>query len=470
MYQKKKITQIDSFPKPEKLRRMKQKLLLSAFFYSSVIALLGQNGTRPDAAKVIIGSEVVRTINVLVNDNAVTSKIYQLDTVYKTSTKNFIVNKVGQNATYQDKDHGSQNDTFYYIAKDINSGLFDTNSVVITKDFQSQDLFPGDANKDNICNNVDVLNIGIAYGINEMPREGKYLTDSWIKVAAYDWTLTNMKSNYRFSDANGDGTVDSLGDIGTIYKNYHQRNGFYNVHYSPLGGESFQIIAPDTVKFDSSKVSFTIKINLGSVTKAIESAYGIAFTVKYDPTHLSANNLNFSASNWFKDNAKTLNFNRINAGEGEIDITIVRKSGVGSVGAGELGVIDIIDMDVLGGIFDRITTSFEITKPVLIDSVYNVLPVTLPAPKPVHVIKKSSSQISNSQKGSGLRYFLQDQRLTMRNENIKPIEVSIFNILGKEISKKIIAPSQTIEADTELWSSGIYFLRTANEAYKISVK
>ena len=119
---------------------------------------------------------------------------------------------------------------------------------------------------------------------------------------------------------------------------------------------------------------------------------------------------------------------------------------------------------------DPINTSFEILKPVLIDSIYNVLPVTLPAPKTVHVVKKSSSQINTAQRNSGLRYYQNDQTLTLKNENSKPLEISILNILGKEISKRVLAPNQTIDTDTNPWSSGIYFLKTSSEAYKIHVK
>lgn len=449
---------------------MKQKLLLSALLCSSAFALIGQNGTRPDEARVIQESEVIRSINVLVNDDAIAGKTYQLQSVYKTTPKNIIIANVGTNVTYQAKHSDLQNDTFYYIAKEINSGLLDTNYVVIKKDALSYDLRPGDANKDNICNNIDVLNIGLAYGKSEIAREGLFFTNDWTLVKAYDWSLTNMKSNYRFSDANGDGTIDSLGDVATIVKNYNEKIGIQNIHYSPTGGESFQIIAPDTVKFDANTGNFTVKVNLGNSTKAIERAYGIAFTIKYNPLHIQPNNISFQASSWFRDNAKTLNFSRVNASEGELDLTIVRKTGIGGTGAGELGVINVVIEDVLGGITDGINTNFEIIKPVLIDSVYNVLPVTLPSPKPVNVVKKLSSQINTAQKNSGLRYYLANQILTLKNENTKPIEVSIVNILGKEISKRVLAPNQTIDTDTNMWSSGIYFLRTASEAYKIHLK
>jgi hypothetical protein len=449
---------------------MKQKLLLSALLCSSAFALWGQNGTRPDEAKVILGSEVIRAIFVLANDNAVAGKTYQLASVYKTSTKNFIINVSGQNVNYQDKDHGQQNDTFFYVAREISSGSLDTNYVVIKKDVLPRDLYPGDANKDNICNNIDVLSIGIAYGSSEIPREGIYNTDNWVPVSSYNWALTNIKSNYRFSDANGDGTIDSLGDISTIMKNYNEDNVFPNVHYSPSGGEGFLIIAPDSVKFNASTGNFSVKINLGNSSKPIDKAYGVAFTIKYNPLHIKSSNINFKTSSWFRDNAKTLNFSRVNGNDGEVDIAIVRKTGIGGTGVGELGVIDVVIEDVLGGITDGINTNFEITKPVLIDSVYNILPVTIPNPKPIHVIKKISSQINTNQRSFGLRYFINNQTLTLKNENTKPLEVSIVNILGKEISKKVLAPNQTIETDTNIWSSGIYFLKTNSEVYKIHLK
>jgi N-acetylglutamate synthase-like GNAT family acetyltransferase len=69
-----------------------------------------------------------------------------------------------------------------------------------------------------------------------------------------------------------------------------------------------------------------------------------------------------------------------------------------------------------------------------------------------------------------LRYYQNDQTLTLKNENSKPLEVSILNILGKEISKRVLAPNQLIDTDTNPWSSGIYFLKTSSEAYKIHVK
>jgi hypothetical protein len=461
---------VESFPSSEKRKRMKRKLLLSALLCSSMHILLGQNGTRPDNAKVILKSGVVRTINVLANDNAVAGKTYEVVDIYKTTLKDITITHSSPNVTYQDNHHAVQNDTFFYIARDINSGSLDTNYVVIVKDELSQDLYPGDANKDNLCNHIDVLNIGIAYGKNEIMREGKFLTTNWEAVSAYDWTLTNNKSNYRYSDANGDGLVDSAGDVGTVLKNYNRSIGLTNVHYSPTGGESFSIVLPDTIALESNVKAFQFSVHLGTNANKVRKSYGIAFTLKFNQAYINPDKITFKASKWFTDQESTLNFTKVNNGNGELDVVIVRKSGKNSDGEGELGIVDIVEIDVLGGLVDPINTSFEILKPVLIDSTYNVLPITLPAPKSVHVVKKSSSQINIAQQKSGLRYYQNDQILTLKNENSKPLEVSIVSILGKEISKRVLAPNQLIDTDTNLWSSGIYFLKTSGEAYKIHVK
>ena len=238
------------------------------------------------------------------------------------------------------------------------------------------------------------------------------------------------------------------------------------MHYSPTGGQSFHIVLPDTIKLESSVKSFQFGIHLGTSTNKVPNSYGIAFTLKFNQIYINPDKIKFKASKWFTDQESTLNFTKVNNGSGEIDITIVRKSGKNGDGLGELGIVDIVEIDVLQGI----DMDFEILKPVLIDSVYNVLPVTLPSPKPVHVVKKSSSQINNANQNGGLRYYQNDRTLTLKNENSKPLEVSIVNILGKEISKRVLAPNQLIDTDTNLWSSGIYFLKISGEAYKIHVK
>lgn len=452
---------------------MKKNLLKIVLFSLVTNLAFGQNGTRPDTDKVIVGSKVVRTIDVLANDNAVAGKSYQLQSVYYsiTSPSTFITIGIsGNKTTYTAIQNLTTNDTFFYVAKDLNSGTNDTNYVVITKDNLVQDLYPGDANKDNLCNHIDILNIGIAYGKSQFIREGIYLNNDWAPVRAYDWTGSNLSSNHRFSDANGDGIVDSIGDVSTVLKNYNRFIGSTNVQYSPTGGESFNIITADTLIINSPNSTLQLKINLGTITSKISKAYGIAFTLKCDTAIANPSKINFKASKWFDDQHATLNFSKVNKSTGEIEITIVRKNGLNNDGGGELGVIDVVVEDILLITNPIFNTNFVIEKAVLIDSNYKLLPVTLPAAKPVYM-KKSTSSIENTTNNKSLTYFFNSSNnLILENNKMATLDVSIYNVLGKQIVQKQMNGLQTSDINISNWSAGIYFIKTQNEIYKMMIK
>jgi hypothetical protein len=452
---------------------MINKLLTLIILLIASQAIQAQNGTRPDTEKVIVGSQVVRSIPVLNNDNLVAGKNYQLIGVFNSVTSPSNVAQLGMNgnlATYKELQSGSNPDTFFYIAKDLNSNTNDTNYVLITKDALNLDLYPGDANKDNICNHIDVLNIGIAYGKNQIIREGIFLNNDWAPVKAYDWTFSNLKSNYRYSDANGDGIVDSLGDVGTVVKNYNRFIGTTNISYSPTGGQAFQVIAPDTVLVNSPNSTFQLKINLGSSANKVANAYGLSFTIRCDTALTKPGKINFKASKWFNDQQSTLNFTKINYNTGELELTVVRKNGLNDNGSGEFGVVDVVVEDILDIIKSGFNSIFIIEKAVLIDSNYNLLPITLPVSKPVY-LKKSTSQIQNTTTVKSLYYYINaDNNLYLENKYTKTLEVQIFNILGKQIQQKQLSANQTIEINTSSWGQGIYFIKTQTEIYKLMIK
>jgi hypothetical protein len=252
----------------------------------------------------------MRTIDVIINDNGDVNRTYTLDTFYYSATStppNISVTKSGNSLNFRDIQGTLSNDTLFYIAKD-QFNVRDTNILVITKANLSLDLYPGDCNRDNICNNIDILNIGIGYGKTDQIREGIYFTDNWGPVRAYDWTQFSAKSNYRFADANGNGSIDSASDISVIFKNYGTVANTPSVTYSPVGGQIFSINAADTFALVAGNTSFQIKLQLGSSVATASYSYGVAFTLKYDTTVFKSNFIQFNPSKWFTDLHNTLNF------------------------------------------------------------------------------------------------------------------------------------------------------------------
>jgi Secretion system C-terminal sorting domain len=448
------------------------KRIFTLIIAISAMSLSAQKGTRPDSARVIVGSGVTRVIDVLANDIANGARTYTLDNFYYSVTSpstNITLVKNGNKMEYKDNQPGStSNDTFFYIAKDQFSVL-DTEFVVVRKSDLPIDLYPGDANRDKICNNIDVLNIGIGYGKTNTEREGIYKSDAWAPVRAYDWTPFSQKSNYRFADADGNGTIDSLSDVAVIQKNYNQTDGLPSVSFSPAGGQTFQISTLDTFKVSSPSSTFQIDIRLGTGPTTAVKSYGIAFTVKYDTTYFKANQIQFNPSKWYSDLHNTLNFARVNHSKGEFDLTIVRRDGGNGDGSGSMGIIDVVVVDVLGGLAGGLNTSFEVTKAVLIDSFYNILPVTLAAPKPVHMVKKFGSRVKDVQKDN--LQITQDQtNIFVQNQEIKKSEIQIYNILGSQIFRSKDWDSARMTIDTKNWNSGIYIIQYKNEFHKIKIQ
>jgi len=445
---------------------MKVHILFLSMLVLSFGKFSAQNGTQPDSARVIVGSQASIFIPVLLNDNLNVNKDYELVSVFKSNTSTAINISVNLNqAQYQDPQGTTNNDTFFYIVRDKNTTTFDTNYVVIRKSDLFPDLKPGDANNDNICNNLDVLNIGTAFSQIGIAREGIFKTTNWGVVRAFNWA-GNFSFNYKFADANGDGVVDSIGDIATIFKNYNQSINFPSQVYSPAGGKSLVLSCLDTFKVTNIDKIFQISVSLGSQNDRILNSYGIAFTINYDTNFMKAQTIKFKPSNWFLNNSNVIQFSFNNIKAGELDIAISQKNGQNSAGGGEMGIIEIVIEDVLG-LMDGAKPKFNITKALLIDSNMNKLPLNLPVIAKEVTVKKMTSKVINSIKNNGIKAHYQNQNLIIESSNFEQ-EVIIFNILGKEISRlNALKPDQKYSIDFSGMNSGIYLIKSTDTTLKL---
>ncbi|MCB0544060.1 MAG: T9SS type A sorting domain-containing protein [Saprospiraceae bacterium] len=81
-------------------------------------------------------------------------------------------------------------------------------------------MYPGDTNNDGVANHFDLLPIGLAYGMEGIPRPGA--TQQWslqILEPAWPDALPVSGINKGFADSDGNGFIDSL-DIDAIALNY----------------------------------------------------------------------------------------------------------------------------------------------------------------------------------------------------------------------------------------------------------
>ena len=249
---------------------------------------------------------------------------------------------------------------------------------------EDEDVWPGDANSDNIARHFDLLNIGVAYG-EEGPARLEDATE-WSSFPADNWNNYFANgTNYKHADCNGDGIVNEL-DREAIIQNY-------NLTHGPI--EDFvDLPATDTdppilVDFpDGSQISsgtvFEVPVIFGTEEHPVHDIYGVAFTVEFDPTIFDPASLTVEYPvSWFGEpDVNTLHVHKI-YDEGKIEIALTRidqneVSGYGPI-VSIRGIIDDIvgiSNDVEVRIDGVLATDIKETK-IPIQSITELVPVEL---------------------------------------------------------------------------------------------
>ena len=209
-------------------------------------------------------------------------------------------------------------------------------------------VYPGDCNDDNICNNFDVLNIGLGYlSTGEIRQE---VGTDWQSYEASLW-INNFANgtNYAHADANGDGEI-LVSDADVVTQNYGLTHGdvesFIEQEPTPDSPDLFADL-PDNFEITQGE-AFNVPIVLGSLDNQIESIYGLSFTLQYDPEIIDPNSVEMQyATSWFGvPQTNLITFDRHDMVAGELDITLVRNDQNNTSGFGEImqfiGVVDNI--------------------------------------------------------------------------------------------------------------------------------
>ena len=210
-------------------------------------------------------------------------------------------------------------------------------------------VWPGDANSDNIANNLDLLNLGIAFGaIGPTRNNPSILWDGW---PSQDWVETFPSGvNFKHADCDGTGSVDG-GDIEAIELNYNETHGTPEpVDYSTGTEDDPPLFAdlPDQELQAGDPIE--IPILLGTVDQQVNNIYGIAFTLVFNPDLIDPSSVNLEWPNsWLgAPGVNAITVDKKFVEEGVIEVAITRIDSNPVSGFGEiLAFIGIID-DVLG--------------------------------------------------------------------------------------------------------------------------
>ena len=217
-------------------------------------------------------------------------------------------------------------------------------------DCTNEEVWPGDANADNIAQHYDILNIGLAFGSEGPAREATSI--AWRNKAAKDWEQTFADGlNFKHSDCNGDGIVDEK-DIEAVHQNYGFKHGAIEA-FDALPTTTFD--PPIFVDFESINelsvnTPFQIPIVLGTEDEPVDDIYGVAFTISFDGAVIDPESVEIEFPiTWFGDpNVNVINISKKVISDSKIEIAISRIDQNNVSGYGAIAYLRGIIADIAG--------------------------------------------------------------------------------------------------------------------------
>lgn len=211
----------------------------------------------------------------------------------------------------------------------------------------TQEVWPGDANADNLAHHVDLLSIGLSFGATGPVRVNP--DNSWSPAVAMDWDSTFANgTNYKHADCNGDGVINES-DRAVIVDNYGLAHGTPQP-ITELPGTD--IDPPAFIEFPTDQpdgATFQAPIIIGAADVPVQDAYGVAFTVQFDPEVIDPNQVEVVyPTSWFGEpGINTLAVDKVYP-DGRIEIALTRIDQNNVSGHGQVAyIIGIID-DIAG--------------------------------------------------------------------------------------------------------------------------
>lgn len=221
-----------------------------------------------------------------------------------------------------------------------NAGVCDTNVFIFTV---GSCVWAGDTDTSQTVNNFDLLPIGLGYGEVDYVRPNADLLFDCEQNR--DWTnstpLTNV--NYKHSDCDGNGIVnadDTMAIVLNWGQFYLKSGGGSAANGIPLYTDYYQTVEGATIE---------VPIMLGDSLNPVDSAYGIAFTINYDPTLVDTSSVSVNFINsWFGQiNTDMISVSKDFYTPGQIQVGLTRidhtyRSGMGQIGAIQMTIKDDI--------------------------------------------------------------------------------------------------------------------------------
>lgn len=453
---------------------MNRNLLLLCFFFASVQQALSQ--LKPDSF--VFRDDIDIDYNLSVRNN---------DTD-KDSLKIVNVVKLGSNASKYtltissdsflvqifSADNSLDSSTFYYVTKHKNGSL-DSTFVFFERKAVATTIYPGDCNKDNLVNHLDVFPIGIFYGKTGYPRNNSDTSIVFQPRKSQNWFFQTGGINASHADVDGNGIVD-ISDATKYQSNFGNAKG----NYSPnLSGNSstvqLKLSISDTIDLTSSTGKIQIPVLIVSPT--IVNAYGIGYS--YTIRVLNKSKAPFDSfyphtkyleSTIWPDKLDLFVKDTISFRE-HVNVAKVRRNQANGDMDPQAGVIEVVTDEVLLGIANQkdLTYINILLKEVsLVDKELNTIPLT-PISKRIYFRKAASSIQSIVNEKIMVYPTLIDDFYSIEKLSTKKISYTIFNSFGQVIESGVLN-SNLNYLSANSWPTGVYYLKIDNNSEVVKLQ
>ena len=208
-------------------------------------------------------------------------------------------------------------------------------------------VWPGDTDENGKVDINDLLPIGLCMGeVGESRPSG---SNAWYAQHGQDWNSFNIKGlpfNVKNVDSDGNGIISSM-DTTAIGQFYGNVNNIVPTAPAPISELPFYPGA-----FPSGNPSpgdiILIPLHLGNANLPAFDAYGLTFSVDYDPLLFESVNVIWNDDAWMNYNSPILSLD-YKPYPGKLDAGYTRTSGVAATGHGIIGVLEFIVIDDITG-------------------------------------------------------------------------------------------------------------------------
>jgi hypothetical protein len=273
--------------------------------------------------------------------------------------------------------------------------------------YQTDCIWPGDANGDGSANQYDLLNIGLGFGSTGPPRTIFPVPEDpifWAPSVNTNWNQAVGAVNYKHLDCDGNGVINEE-DLLAIQKNYSPATSLPNKSTEGAVPISLDVASSIDYQPDSStRVSILTELNIGSLQLPVEDLHGLAFRLRFPDQPFRVASIQIATEDTdllgAEDEVLLLS-KRISEGERQdfLDLAISKKNTVGSNGFGQAVSIRIISADIIE-LISSPATEFKVAIEglLMIDSEGDTLQYDLPLDTAcVNFIENISTSSRNEQ-------------------------------------------------------------------------